>query len=359
MKTSTFSLVARLIACATLGMPAGIVHAQGAPTKIRFGNVAGIAYPTFIVAKDKGFFKKENLEVETITVAGSGAVAEALASNNVEIGNAPPTTAVLATAKGAKIKMVSGFEYTFTDKSGRQWEATFVAVRGGEGIKSLKDLRGKRVAVNDLGSTYNYMLRDRFTQLGMDPNKDVQIVPIPFGQMAGALIQKQVDAAVAIQDAVYQARQRIPVEIIGTHTSLEGLDISLTSAIATSNDFLTKNPDAVLRFVRAMLQARQWMDKAVASNDPELVQLIAKSMNYTPERAKMFYDSRGGYYGNDLAFVNALDIPVRLINRQLEILKSARLLPADKQFAYTDFVDISYLRKAHESLGMAWDASKH
>jgi NitT/TauT family transport system substrate-binding protein len=347
--------MARLLACAALGLAAA-AHAQ---TKIRFGNVMGIAYPTLIVAQEKGFFKKENLEVEQVTVAGSGAVAEALASNNIEMGNTPPTTAVLATARGAKIKLLSGFEYTFTDKSGRQWESTFIAVRGGEGIKTLKDLRGKRVAVNDLGSTYNYMLRDQFKRLGIDVRKDVTIVPIPFGQMAGALIQKQVDAVVAISDAVYQARQRIPVEIIGTHTSLEGTDISLTSAIGASNDFLKKDPDAVVRFLRAMLQARQWMDKAAAANDPELSELIARSMKYSPDRAKVFYETRGGYYGKDLAFVNELDIPERLIKRQVEILKSAELLNADKQYDYAEFVDIGHLHKAYESLGMKWDASKH
>ena len=232
-------------------------------------------------------------------------------------------------------------------------------MREGEGIRSLKDLRGKRIAVNDIGSSYNYMLRDQLKQLGMDSRKDVTVVPIPFGQMAGALVQKQVDVMIGIADAVFQARQRMPVSIIGTHTSLEGLDISLTSAVGVGNEFLKKDPDAVVRFLRALLQAREWMDKAVASNNPELLDLVTRAMKYTPERAKTFWETRGGYYGNDLAFVNTLDIPERLIKRQVEILKSAELMPANKSYTYGDFVDISHLRKAYESLGMKWDAAKH
>lgn len=335
------------------------VEATEPPTKIRFGNTAGIAFPTIIIAEEKGLLKKENLELETVSVAGSGAIAEALASNNIDIGNAAPTTAILAMAKGAKMKLVSAFEYTFVDKSGHQWEATLVAVRQGEGIKTLKDLRGKRIAVNDIGSIYTYMLRDQFKQLGMDPKKDLVLVPIPFNQMAGALIQKQVDAAVAISDAIYQMRERIPVDIIGSHTSLEGSDISLTSTIGVSAELLSKKPEVVVRFLRALLQARQWMSKAVADNNPELLEIVARTMKYSPERAKIFWESRGGYYGKETPFVNSLDFPERLVKRQVEILESAELLPASKSYAYADFVDISYLRKAYDSLGMTWDAAKH
>lgn len=351
----TVLAVALLAAAAA---PAALAQA-GKPAKIRFGTSAGVAYPTMIIAQEKGFFAKENLEVETVYLAGSGGVAEALASNNLELGNAAPTTMVLATTKGARLIMIAGLEYTFTDKSGRTWEAVYVATRAGENLKSIADLKGKRVAVNDLGSNYNFMMMDQFRQRGIDPRKDVTIVAIPFSQMAGALVQKQVDAIVGTYDAVYQARQRMPLDLIGSHTTIEGLDMGLTSTVSASAEFLKKDPEATVRFLRALLQARQWLDKAVATNDPEAIETVARVMKYAPERAKTFWEARGGYYGYDAPFVNTLDIPERLVKRQVEILKSGQLLPADKQYAYADYVNLSYLRKAYEELGLKWDASKH
>src|SRR5205085_2750338 len=120
-----------------------------------------------------------------------------------------------------------------------------------------------------------------------------------------------------------------------------------------------KNPDAVVRFLKAMLEARQWMDKANEENNPELFETVARVAKFSPERAKTFWESRGGYYGKDLAFLNMLDFPERSVKRQLEILESAELLPNAKAFNYANFVDISYLRRAYDSLGMTWDDTKH
>lgn len=330
------------------------------PAKIRFGNITGIAFPTLIVAMDQGFFAKENLTVEKINLQGSGPVSEALAAGNVDMGNTTPSSSVLATMKGARTIMVSGYEYTFIDKSGKSWEATYAVVRSGEGIKKLTDLKGKRVAINDIGSAYNYMLRERMIENKIDPDKDMTIVPIPFGQMSGALMQKQVDAMLSTADGYLQAKRMGAVDIIGTHTSLEKLDMGLSSAIGVNNAFLQKNPDAVVRFLRAFVQARKWMAEDVAKNGGKNVKdLVAKSMNYSPERAQAFYETRGGYYGKDEAFVNLLDIPERLIRRQYEILKAAGLIKPDTPADYAKVVNIGPLKKAYETLGLRWDDSKH
>lgn len=358
MKRFVFLPLAALSFMASVLVAAPAVVAQQA-TKIRFGNTSGIAFTTLIIAQEKGYFKKQNIDLEITNLTGSGPIAEALASHNLDMGNVAPTTAMLAISKGAKFRLISGLEYTLVAKSGRPWEAVSVVVRQGEGIKSLQDLRGKRIAVNDIGSIYNYLLRYHFKKFGFDLKRDLIVVPIPFSQMAGALVQKQVDAAAATYDGIYQARQRIPLDVVATHTSLEGIDIGLTSAVAVNNEFLSKNPDAVVRFLKAMLEAREWIDKAIVDSNPELLNTVAQVMKYSPERAKSFWENRGGYFGDDKPFINVLDVPERLMARQFEVLESADLLPAGKRYAYGDFVDISYLRKAYAELGMSWDAAKH
>ena len=72
-----------------------------------------------------------------------------------------------------------------------------------------------------------FVLRAALLNRGIDPEKDVKIVSTPFGQMAGPLVLKEVDAIMGTADDIHSARQRVPVTQIGTITQMEGVDISL------------------------------------------------------------------------------------------------------------------------------------
>ncbi len=328
--------------------------------KVRYGSITGIAYPTFIAAQEKGFFTKENLTVEVNMFNGSGPVTDAIAAGNIDIGNTTPSSGLLASVKGAKVIQVSGHEATFIDKSGKSWEAAYLIVRSGEGIQKLADLKGKKVAINDIGSLYNYTLRAQMLALKIDPDKDMTIVPVPFSQMPAALMQKQVDAAIVNADGYIQAQSLGKVDVIATHTSLEGDDFSLSSSMGVNTDYLQKNPDVVVRFLRALIESRQWLQNDVEKNNGQgIIDIVMKSMKYSKEKATSLYDTRAAYYGKDLDFANLLDIPVRLMNRQYEILKANNLIKSDVPDDYNKAVDIKYLKEAFASLGIKWDDSKH
>jgi NitT/TauT family transport system substrate-binding protein len=347
-----------LVLATTVAAPLAAQPIDTKPATVRFGYITGLAFPTFIVAEERGYFKKENLTVEKTFLSGATVVSEALAAGNLDLGNSSPMSSILTTVKGGKTVMVSGYEATFTDKSGKPWEGVYIIARAGEGIKSLKDLVGKRIAVNDIGSTYDYFVRANYLEMGINPGKDVTIIGMPFGQMAGALVSKQVDAAVSGADGYALAKSRVPVDVIGNQTSLEKRDIGLTSVIGVNNDYLRQHPDVVVRFIRAFLQARLWMNEMAAKNDPALLETISKAMKYTPERAEFFWNTRGGWYGKDLAFMNLLDVPKRLVDRQVEVLQAVNVIKPDP-VAYDRVVDIGPLRRAYESLGLKWDDGKH
>lgn len=331
----------------------------GQPTTVRFGYLIGIPFPTLFVAEEMGYLKAENIQLDKITMAGSGPITEALAAGNLDIGNTTPMLSILATAKGGREMLVAANEQSFTDKAGKSYEAGIVVVRQGEGIKSMTDLRGKRIAVNDLGSYQNYLVRAYFIDHTIDPDKDVTIVPIPFGQMGPALVQKQVDAIMGSADDYQQVKARIPVDAIDTATHLEQVDVSLAGALGVNTDFLRDHRDVVVRFLRAFLRARQWLNAAAANNDPAAPALIAKIMKYSPARSQLFWDTRGSSYGKELDFVNELDVQKRLVAQDVKILKTIGLLKPDADIPYDRAVDIGPLRDASASLGIKWDESKH
>src|ERR1039458_8351546 len=66
------------------------------PATVRFGYITGPAFPTFIIAEELGYFRKQNLTIEKTFMNGAGAVSEALAAGNLDIANTAPMASVLA-----------------------------------------------------------------------------------------------------------------------------------------------------------------------------------------------------------------------------------------------------------------------
>ncbi len=360
------ALIAVLLetACAVSASPTAVPSANPtldmAPAKIRYGDLTGVPIPTIIVAEGQGFFAKENLTIEKYGFNASGPISDALAAGNLDLGVTAPAPSILATEKGAKTIMVSGLENSFTNKAGREWEPLYVVVRAGEGIQKLTDLKGKKAAVGDLGSYSNYALRAVMLENKIDPDKDMVIVPVPYTQQPGALMQKQVDAILTSADGYHQVQQLGKVEVIATHTSLMNLDMDASATVGVNTDFLQAKPAMVVRFLRALLEARQWMaDDVTKNNGKNITNLIAKAMQYSPERADSFYQMRGGYYGEELDRVNLLDIPIRSVNRYVDILKINGFIKPDSPTDYQRVVDIRPLKQAYMTLGLEWDESKH
>lgn len=361
---SCLLLMALMAGCAAAASPTAAVPPgqplDMTPAKIRFGYQSAVAFPTFVVARDEGFFAKENLTVDETLLGTTGLVNDALSTGNLDMGETTPTTAVVAIVKGAKMTMVSGFEYTFVDKSGRSWESNYVVVRSGEGIQKLTDLKGKRVALNSLAGTGNYTLRAYMLGHQIDPDKDLTIVPIPLEQIPGALTQKLVDAVMISADGLVRLQKQAHVDIISNQTEMMDLDLDLSAAVGVNTDFLHKNPGVVVRFIRAFIRARQWMMQDVADNGGKsLIGLVGKAMKYTPDQAQSLYDTRGGYYGKELDFVNLLDIPTRVITRNFELNKVNGFIKQDTPDDYTRIVDLSWLKQAYDTLGLKWDESEH
>src|SRR5262249_25339837 len=133
---------------------------------------ASLNYLSIYVAEAKGLFKDEGLENETIVIGGPAAIA-ALVSGNVDFSGAGGS-GLRAAAKGAELKAI----FYQTEKV--TW---YFVVH--PSIKSVADLKGKKVAVGLIGDS-----EDRFSTMFVENNglsaKD--ITRIPMGTSSGARI---------------------------------------------------------------------------------------------------------------------------------------------------------------------------
>jgi NitT/TauT family transport system substrate-binding protein len=118
-------------------------------------------------------------------------------------------------------------------------------------IKTVKDLKGKAIGVNQFASTVDAVVRYNLIEAGLNPEKDVKIIPIPPAQQADALKRNEVAAVAA------PAPWPSVVAINGNGRPL--LDWKqiladgdyLAGVAFTTKKFADKNPNFVRQFVAA------------------------------------------------------------------------------------------------------------
>ena len=117
------------------------------------------------VADQKGFFKKNGLNAEVISISASTIVIQALLTGEVDFIIAPSATLVTSRLAGADTVMVSTNLPLFIDH---------IVSLGS--ITTIEQLKGKIGGVNRLGTTSDMTLRLALRRLGVDPEKETKII---------------------------------------------------------------------------------------------------------------------------------------------------------------------------------------
>lgn len=158
-----------------------------AAEKIKIGWVFAMANAPVLIAKDKGYFKDEGLEVEAISFTSGPIVHQALAAGELDMAYIGSPPVYHWYSRGLKSRILAKVNYG---------QAAVISLKG-SGINSLKDLKGKKLAGVRKGSGMDVLLRGYV--LGeaakLRPDKDVQIVPMPSGNMGPSVEAKVTDAA--------------------------------------------------------------------------------------------------------------------------------------------------------------------
>jgi len=153
--------------------------------------------PLFI-AVEKGYFAHEGLDVELKFMKSAQPVAMALAAGDVDVGATGLTAGLYnAAANGLKVSIVAdkgrvwpGYRLVGLMVSNDAW---------GKGVRTLKDLKGRRVGVTQMGSTFHYMLGNILARNGMEL-KDVHVTPLGgVKNMMDAVAANRIDTAFMVQ----------------------------------------------------------------------------------------------------------------------------------------------------------------
>ncbi|HZU06715.1 MAG TPA: ABC transporter substrate-binding protein [Chloroflexota bacterium] len=284
-------VVAVLVACAPGGgsAPAGASAAQApvaeagaapAPERVVLALpvVSGVFVP-HVLAQRQGFFRAEGLEVE-LPVMRTNLVIAALSSGEADYnGMFSPT--VRAILSGVPQRVLAAV----VDKSTRQ----LVAVPG---IQTVEQLRGKAIAVTQIGGgPYNSGVL-AIEHAGLDPQTDVTWLAI--GGTTERLLAMQQGAA---QASIFSGSEILRAEALGFVSLLRLDEVAPLpeSGLATSEQKLAMQREQVKRMLRALVRALQYIKRDREGSLPVFMEFLSLSR----EEAEQAYAAMVPAYSDD------------------------------------------------------------
>lgn len=284
---------------AALAAVSGTAAAQ--KKKVKVGVLKLTSSAPIFVGVEKGFFKEFGVELELVFFQAAAPIATALAAGQIEVGATGLTAALYnIVLQGEKLWIVA-------DK-GREWPGyplVGIVVQKElweQGLRSVRDLKGKRIGITTLGSTFHFHLGNILEKEGLKLG-DVKVVPLQaMPSTVEALKGKQVDAIMVPQPFPGAA------EALGFGKILAWAGDLYPWQIATvfySKGFAADREKAV-NFMKGYVKASRYYYDAVlvrkdglpvpGANYDEVVQITAKYTGAKPEIIKIGfpYQDRDG-----------------------------------------------------------------
>ena len=207
------------------------------------------------VARQRGFFREQNLDVKLL-LTRTEVDRAALASGNLHYTLRAGSTFVSA-ARGLPVRIVLlGTTKPF-------WG---LVVR--PEIKSVSDLKGKSMGVPGLLGSQQISAKFILKQGGLDPDRDIIYRVVDTGTRIGGMLSGSIDSAMMDYGEAFRAK-KMGLKLLINAADYHGL---LAGGIGVNTGKLREHPDQVRRVIRAMLQALRYLRE-----NPEGTQQIMMS----------------------------------------------------------------------------------
>lgn len=246
--------------------------------------------PSYI-AYEKGFFAEEGLEAElvsgTLSELKTGLVTGEFTVTNGDFQYFP------SIQEGMDLKIIGGLHKG----------CIRLVTPPGSPIKTSKDLKGKRIGIDEMGGTPQSVATIVLANAGIDPKTEVTWVTYPLDQLTTAVKKGEIDAFAAWDPYGILAEKNegyTALSDISTDPLFAGKSCCFLYA---SKKQLEENPERVAAIARAYKKATEWIKanpeetakievekKYVATEDLVLLTELIKSYDYEYTTANAYED---------------------------------------------------------------------
>lgn len=264
--------------------------------------------PTSLILKNFGYaeeiFEEEGVEVEWTLSQGSNKALEFLTSDSIDFGSAAGAATLITKSKDVPLENV----YVLS-----QPEWTALTTINPE-IKSIEDLKGKKVAATYGTDPYIFLLR-ALDSVGLS-EKDIEYINLQHQDGYQALVKGDIDAWAGLDPIMATAELESGAELFYRNT-----DFNTYNFLNVRSEFADNHPETVDKVIQAYEKAREW----IIANPEEAAEIIAKEAQIDLEVAKLQLERTG------------FDAPIpgaaqkEALEKAGELLQAAEIIPAGKE----------------------------
>jgi NitT/TauT family transport system substrate-binding protein len=306
--------------------------------KVKLGVLKLTSSAVLFLGAERGFFKEFGIDPEFVYFQAAQPIAVALASGDLDVGATGLTAGLYnIVAGGVRLWIVA-------DK-GREWpdyNLTALVVRKDlydHGVQSMRQLKGRKIGVTQIGSTFHYNVGRYLEKEGMAPG-DVELVPLQaLPALNDALAARRVDAVATAEPFV----SRLESSGAGVAIVQTGDTFPWQIATVMYSDRFAKERKTAVAFMKGYAKSsRAYYDAVLArKSGAAYEEVVAVTAKYTGASADLirkgfpYQDRDGRLLAGDVA-------------RQTAWWHAQKLIKAP--LAEKDVVDESFLREALKEL---------
>ena len=320
-----------------------VVLVSGAPpaswaaekVTVGVGGVALMVYLPTALAKAKGYFAEEGLDVEILDIKGGGSqAASALIGGSVDFSANAIDHAIKA--KVQKKDLVAVHSHVRLPVMG-----LVVANKYKGEIKSLADLKGRPVGVTSPGSQTHMVLGFLLAKSGVKAD-EVKIIGAGGNTMPLAIEKDSVHAGMMVDPFftvfLKQGKGYALVDMFTTKGTLDAMGGEVQgTTLLTRPDVIAKRPATVQKMVNALVKANKLI---TSSSGEELAKLLPRELAGDPKLyAESFEHAREAFPPDSLVSREG-------VARVIETMRAFGAVPADMKIEPDSVFDNRYVLKA-------------
>lgn len=266
-KNMTAGVLALAGLAAAFAAPAAAQPAEKPQLTLGVGGKPLLYYLPLTIAERKGFFKEEGLDVSINDFGGGSKSLQALVGGSVDAVAGAYEHTIRMQAKGQDIAAVI--------ELGRFPGIVLVAGKD-SGIKSVKDLKGKKVGVTAPGSSTNFFVNFLLAKEGLKP-EDVSFVGVGGGASAVAQMKHGgIEAMANLDPVITKLETDGDVVVLADSRTEAGSDkifggANPAAVLYLKQDFIASNPVTTQKLTNAFYKALKWLQTATPEQVAEVV----------------------------------------------------------------------------------------